>query len=428
MGKFPLIAIGVVGLLLGLPFAGGCQAEKSFRALPDTLSQATSGRMDVEVLSYERGWFRSQAQTRVGVAGASPETGLVMNHSITHGPFPVGELLEGRIPRSLSAAVVHTEWLPDHAGTGGDDTPFFTMRTEVGFGENADVMFEIPATDNPAEGFEWRGLKGSLTAQGDGKQRMEFESPGFQVHGPQGSVSVGTLRGEFALGASPNRLPVGSGTISVDQVDLTQGGSPQGAFGLRQVQWSYKEVEGLPGETVNVRNNLTVAEFVGGARKIRDANLQIDVQDLDVQAMRMLEALPPGNAASTGFQPTPEHEDVLRLFLARSPELEASLRMTTSGGILEGFVLVRPPQNFPSGYAHALLRASNVRGRFLLPVSSIKLEVARKMEAAGLLVRQDEHYLMRLIYRNGMLDVNGWLRQPNEVVPMAMLVFRSIKL
>ncbi|MEE8241593.1 MAG: DUF945 family protein, partial [Nitrospirales bacterium] len=60
MGKFPLIAIGVVGLLLGLPFAGGCQAEKSFRALPDTLSQATSGRMDVEVLSYERGWFRSQ--------------------------------------------------------------------------------------------------------------------------------------------------------------------------------------------------------------------------------------------------------------------------------------------------------------------------------------------------------------------------------
>ena len=50
------------------------------------------------------------------------------------------------------------------------------------------------------------------------------------------------------------------------------------------------------------------------------------------------------------------------------------------------------------------------------------------MEAAGLLVRQDEHYLMRLIYRNGMLDVNGWLRQPNEVVPMAMLVFRSIKL
>ncbi len=428
MGKFWLIVIGVVGLLLGLPFAGGCQAEKSFRELPDTLSQATSGRLDVEVLSYERGWFRSQARTRVGAAGAPPETGLVMNHSITHGPFPIGELLDGRIPRSLSAAVVHTEWQPDHLGAATDDKPLFTMRTEVGFGQNADVMFEIPPMDNPDEGFTWRGLTGSVIAQGDGKQRMEFESPGFGVQGPQGSVSIGALRGELALGASPNGLPVGSGTISVDQIDLTQGGSPQGAFGLRQVQWSYQEVEGLPGETVNVRNKLTVAEFVGGARKIRDAELQVDVQDLDVQAMRMLETMPPGNAANTGFQPTPEDENVLRLFLARSPELEASLRMTTSGGILEGFVLVKPPQNFPSGYAHALLLASSVRGRFLLPVSSIKPEVARKMEAAGLLVRQDDHYLMHLIYRNGMLDVNGWLRQPNEVVPMAMLVFSSIKL
>jgi len=428
MGKFGLIVIGVVSLLLGLPFAGGCQAEKSFRELPDTLSQATSGRMDVEVLSYERGWFRSQAQTRVGVAGAPSETGLVMNHSITHGPFPVGELLDGRTPRSLSAAVVHTEWRPGHLGAASDHKPFFTMRTEVGFGQNADVMFEIPPTDNPAEGVEWRGLKGSVTAQGDGKHRMEFESPGFRVQGPQGSVSVETLRGEFALGASPNGLPVGSGTFSVDQVDLTKSGPPQGVFGLRQVQWSYEEVEGLPGETVNVRSNFKIAEFVGGARQIRDAELQLNFQDLDVQAMRMLETMPPGNAASTGFQPTPEHENVLRLFLARSPELEASLRMTTSAGILEGIVLVKPAQDFPSGNAHALLFASSVRGRFLLPVSSINPEVARKMEAVGLLVRRDDRYLMHLIYRNGRLDVNGWLHQPSEVVPMAMLVFGAMKL
>ena len=53
---------------------------------------------------------------------------------------------------------------------------------------------------------------------------------------------------------------------------------------------------------------------------------------------------------------------------------------------------------------------------------------ARKMEAVGLLVRRDDRYLMHLIYRNGMLDVNGWLHQPSEVVPMAMLVFGAMKL
>ena len=98
MGTVRFIVIGVVGLVLALPFAAGFQFEKTFRNLPESLSQATSGRIDVEVLSYERGWFRSQAQTRVGVPGTPAEAGLVMNHLISHGPLPVGEIFSGRIP------------------------------------------------------------------------------------------------------------------------------------------------------------------------------------------------------------------------------------------------------------------------------------------------------------------------------------------
>ena len=52
MGTVRFIVIGVVGLVLALPFAAGFQFEKTFRNLPESLSQATPVELPLPMLPY----------------------------------------------------------------------------------------------------------------------------------------------------------------------------------------------------------------------------------------------------------------------------------------------------------------------------------------------------------------------------------------
>src|SRR5699024_835323 len=74
-------AIVVIVAALAFPYASSRMVELQFHAVAKHLEQAIV--VPVQVVSYHRGWFTSEADTRFGTA----DDGFLVHHAIDHNPF-----------------------------------------------------------------------------------------------------------------------------------------------------------------------------------------------------------------------------------------------------------------------------------------------------------------------------------------------------
>ncbi len=432
MGKLKLIVVVVLGLVLVLPYWGGREAEKVFKGKAEALSQSNDWQIDVQVISYERGWYRSTAQTRLAVRGARPDEGLLLNHVIVHGPVPLGDVAHGKVPLGLAQAVVYSHDVPASGQASSEHSPFISLRTEVGLRRDITVEYEVPPYQDAKQGFEWGGLHGSAAFPILGKRTMQFSSPGFRAAQKTFTLDIGTLKGEFAMDASASGVPVGQGRVEAAHLLFEQQrkGRPASQLDVRDVTWMHEVTESIPGETINVSGGVGFGTVRGWTSRIQGGEWHLVCHELDYQALRSLESMNRGAASGRRDRMGPQFSQALAKILARSPRFETRFKLTTMDGVIEGsgdmslessltaLQAGAPPSRLPTEWIITVFFSPSV-------LDPAKLD---PIWQANILTVDGERYRLTARYRQGLVDLNGAIYSLKDFGARMILLVSALRL
>lgn len=179
-----IAAVGIAAaILMVVPGLIGYSAEQSLRATLRTISQ--QGAYRIELVDFERGWFSSNASSKLVLEGQYAETlqqaldldpgtalAVRFDHTISHGPI----LLRGGFPK-IGFAYAETELrLPEMIerllARYLQGKPFLTFRTTFGlFGQSTTLVSNPDYTGamGPHTSVEWDGASGRI-----GTERRAF--------------------------------------------------------------------------------------------------------------------------------------------------------------------------------------------------------------------------------------------------------------
>lgn len=194
--KHKLILYGLLATLLigGVPYITGMLAEQRFQDLTTSISRFES--MDVTVLSYDRGWRKSKARTRITLNGGllkrfietlGEDTGagsrqlranqplkVIVEHQITHGPFLTKEkgnykdwlFAQGFIESRLVISDAAKQMLESEIG----DKDFIVLQTLLNMDGNAFVNLigkPIFVKQDNIEETVWGGIEAQWVFSND---------------------------------------------------------------------------------------------------------------------------------------------------------------------------------------------------------------------------------------------------------------------
>jgi uncharacterized protein YdgA (DUF945 family) len=438
-----IVLVASALLLGGLPLWGGCAAQRAFLETAETLERGLHGSFEVET-AFQRGWLGSRAETRLSgaVGGASIE--LVLRHRVVHGPLPLGELLEGRLPRRPVRAIVYTRIAHDPA-EGENQVPALEARTRIDLDGSLRVTLESPPF--ASERLQWAGLHGTL-ASPDSSLALAtgiIEAPRLEVTSGESRLRVQDIAVELETRARIQELPLGSLSVSVGLVERT---SPAGTVVLRDLQWEQRGEEDLVDATWGLAFSASLDHLEFEGERYGPGAVELALRSLDPGAVRSLREAAAATRAGPDPPASPDLADVERL-LARSPELElALLELVGRDGMLRAtgrlrvdgehpdlrlgphFALAalegRAELAIPIRWLQGLLDAAAAAQLREVPEASVResLAVARRgawldsLLHGGWIVRTGDVYRVRVDYRDRELRVNG---VPLERLPSLQL-------
>ena len=337
MRMLTLIVVVLLGLVLILPYWVGREAERAFMSKAAALSQSNDWQVDVQVMSYERGWFRSAAQTLLTVRGAKPDEGLMLDHDIVHGPVPLGDVAHGKLPLGLVGAVVYSHDAPSSNQPSSEHTPFVTLRTQVGLREETIIDFGLHPDQEAQQGFEWGEVRGTAFLPRTGTRTVTFESPGLRAAQGAFSLDIGKLGGQLEIESSTSGIPLGRGTVQAKHALVEQkrrsGATPR-RLDIRSLSWAHQVTERSPGKTIDLSAGVSFGTVRGWASRVQQGEWHLVCQGLDSQGLRSLERAT--RAAARQATLTAQYGQALAKILSRPPRLETRFKLTTTDGIIEG--------------------------------------------------------------------------------------------
>lgn len=181
--------------------------------------------------SIERGLWSSHAVTVIEVDDDPEPIVLMLSHELVHGPVPIGELLQGRSPFTLAAAVVDTRHhadpsaLPRLAGA-LDGEPLARLVAWLRFDRSVDLRLTSPPLSLD-DGFESEGLRvdARFEPQGEGLGAGWIRAFPLALRGREGELSLGAM--ELVLEMLPEGSAVrAEGTFRADGIELAGDGGP----------------------------------------------------------------------------------------------------------------------------------------------------------------------------------------------------------
>lgn len=440
MRALKLLVVLLLGVVLLLPNWVGQEAEKAFRSQAAALSQSNDWELDVQVVSYERGWYRSTAQTRLTVRGAPPAEAVVLDHEIVHGPVPVGDVMHGRLPFDLVGAVVYSHDAPSSPDASGAHSPFVTLRTQVGFQEDLTVDYELHPSRGATEGLEWDGLHGTASVPKTGTRTMTVESSGFRAAQGGFSLDIGKLAGTLEMDPSASGIPVGRSTVEVAHVVVERtrsGGARARPLDIRDVTWTHEVAERVAGKTIDLSSGVSFGAVRGPVRgtvrgwgsRIQSGEWHLVCQGLDYQALRSLER---AGRAAAGRQARLAALDsqALAPLLSRPPSLETRFTLTTTDGVIEGTGDMALTSTLAALRADA--RPTHLPTEWLLTIyfTPAVLDPAKldPIWRANVLTVDGERYRLTARYRRGLVDLNGTIHSLGDFGARLLLLLSALRL
>jgi len=214
----------VAGLLLvfvALPIGVGFSLERGFPSLLDRVRDQLGPGYVVRG-QLDRGLLSSISETVLEPVGDGAGEGpIVLHHQWAHGPFPLSELLAGRMP--IPPVLVLIRNAPSMAGLAG--TGLWGLGTELRLNFDGSLAIELaaPAFESDALGFASEGWLADVLVQGG-------------VRGARGSADLGPMRMQGARG----RVEIEASTLRFHAIHSPAGSQIDGTFDLGggQGEWS----------------------------------------------------------------------------------------------------------------------------------------------------------------------------------------------
>jgi uncharacterized protein YdgA (DUF945 family) len=287
--KKALIALGVLVAVLGaaaaaVPWYVGYQAERNMNEWVAKANAAPDATYTISVVSYDRGWLRSVAVTRVAARG-DPKLAVDLRHRLRHGPHPSFGWIASEVTPAWDGELRAA--LQPFFG----DQPGFSVSSQQGFDGVWQMTIASPAFDKPLKSggsatLAWGGASGTGTITPDGRVVLAVTAPRLALTASDGSFEIAGLKLESdGVFASFDALWTGATTLGFKEIKGA-GGAGEVAVQNASLVASQKD----QGATVNVGVAFKVGalRWAGDGPQPRTASniaWEVELDQLDKQAI-----------------------------------------------------------------------------------------------------------------------------------------------
>jgi len=356
MKKIIIIALLLVATVVGSSIWIGTTIEERFT--PFLQQAAALGQFQIEIDSYERGFFRSRAQTSLFIPSVTgtPER-ITLQHTLWHGPFPFGIDSLGNWHLQPCATVIETR-LTDSNSNEGMIGQFLQLLpelsnlheiTNIDFSGNGQVLVTLPAfnrdfvRDEIKTTVEWGGLTGEQTFDSTlSNISGRFDLPGLRIIKPQFILEFGKIDTNFRLNLAENGILLGQVNLNAESITGGDRG-PTPAFVLKGFQFHNLALQ--ESDTINYSTEMVADTLLAAGNQVGPLGYKIDFNHLDaatiVKVQQQLQALQfdmvDSPADETGARILNIYLEALPALLQKSPEISLNyLRIQSPDGELWG--------------------------------------------------------------------------------------------
>lgn len=185
MWKKPLIIFTALLAITGIatPYLVGMEAEQRVKHLDQNLPNL--GTWKAEGTDYQRGWFKSQAQTKF----VAPSQQLVLEHNIKHSILP----FQSTKVETILTADQQTQDLLSYIFN--QKQPLI-VQTELNLNSGKSILYIAPFSIREQENvFIWHGLQGQLNFSLDGKEwANQIIIPQIAMRTEHGSIQLREIK------------------------------------------------------------------------------------------------------------------------------------------------------------------------------------------------------------------------------------------
>ncbi len=433
MKKILVAVLVIIALvLLVLPGAVGVVAENQFRKVSGNVQEVLPG-LTWQVTDYQRGWFKSRAQYRLRVDPASlaqllaeeetefgqPFT-LRNSAAIYHGPFFTAALLNERVP--LSPALAHSIDSLEFVDASGTATVLpGAVSTRLGLtGRHRNLIDIQPVTipieeDGKVGRSDWAGMR-MLTHFNSALDDFRFDGKigKFELNMPQFQLDMSAMdfEGEQQLteyGFWSGRQTGHFGGLRIDVPD-------RAGIALGPMTWDgHISVAGAAVEedVVFEMERLEIAGWQGGPLVLsaRIGGLNAPALGELLHSLQLI-----AGHQEPGEEAQAEILAAVQALLASGPDMHLrELRFGTPDGDLLFTAHVVFPESDPHGLG-ALILGLDATASLRLPTALVDRLAAlnpdahaqlQGLQAAGLLLLNDDHLSLDAALKGGLLTING---------------------
>lgn len=350
MKKTALVVSGIAGTLVllltaalvGLPFWLGTEAEKTYQTLLERASRSSG--LVLKGKTYERGWFRSSAETLIRYPGLPLE--LTATHKIDHGPFPLTRWLQGDFSLTPIQARIESEMRVAATEQDGVVTlpPLTTDLTIDLHGDGRMRIALPPSHTQGADGanFDWRGLTGDIGFDREWKKfHLALQAPGFAFtktsdNATEVSVSKITLSSNLQEGVAGYLF--GDNAFAIGQMNFQSPAAHVTVQGMEIAASSR-----AAGESVNMVLDYQIQAINTAAEHYGPGQVTVELRKLDAATLMKFrnemetiyrKDLPPAQASLMTLGKSME---LIGALSKKVPELEIThLSFKTAQGELQG--------------------------------------------------------------------------------------------
>lgn len=425
-----VLFLGLVAVAVVTPYLFGVEAERIFEQQMTLLN--SSNKIRVAESRFRRGWFGSTAETTLELADRGID--VFAEHTIEHGPFPVGDPLKYLLTlQPLQAHITSILTLPDLSAS-GEPIPLGTLTTLVNFDGTTDSVIDIPASDAQLADtatVAWGNVRGSIDfepARASWQGSLDVERFDWTRH--ESSFSLGKSTLDFLTFPGRTGLAMGRSTLVSEVLKARLPGSDHVFESSDMKIDSSAEEQGQ-----SVRYSLS-----GGFSSARLPDLELNsgkwrvsAGDLDLDTLTELNDL--GVAAAIPLN------KLFALVSKRNANLDSALTLSTDSGALDATAMIELDGGGSTSNPIALIGALNGDVTMEFPPAIAELAaraaVARELSDPGrgssgqpaenteqfmadaaaarieswlnenLLTRSGDRYRFQASIRDGALSVNG---------------------
>ena len=284
------IVVFLLLLLVVSPIGLGFKIKSDYGLMINNLSDIMQA--DVRVVSYNRGFFTSDALIEVSIPNAP--IAIQFRENIIHGPLYLGLINQGKSP--LAAAVVNGELVPNAEFRAQVNRLFagqspLKYQSIVDFAGNVASEAYVPPVDSVIEDDT-----GALAIQSSGmvmssrysmdNQVMSGESslPALAISSDQGSMSMENMNLNFSARMGSNGLLMGDSNLSLSKLDVL---SQDDQFAMHDLRIS--SVNSEVGQLVNSLVQMNAREIYASNERFGPATFNMAVNGINANSLKKIQ-------------------------------------------------------------------------------------------------------------------------------------------